>query len=112
MAEWNRPRHVDKPEPGFFEMRLVKGGPLVGARIVHEDGLWSAWIDGAPCGPPHPDPVYANGVYRIWHNAAFSDELSYNFRMELRAWALKHDPEHWAARPQLPVNLPDRPSLF
>ena len=28
-------RSVDRPEPGFFTLRLVKGGPKVPARIVH-----------------------------------------------------------------------------
>lgn len=27
------PRAVDQPEPGFFSMRLVRGGPIVPCRI-------------------------------------------------------------------------------
>lgn len=111
-SEWTAPRSSAKPEPGYFELRLVKGGPLVGARIVCDNGLWSAWIDGLLCGPPHPDPVYATGVYRIWYSGTRSDEGTYLFRLDLREWALRHDPEHWAARPYQPIALDVRPPLF
>lgn len=40
------PRPVDVPVPGFFRVRMAKGGPWVPARIMHEDGLWLVLIDG------------------------------------------------------------------
>ena len=59
---FEKPRAVDQPEAGFFELRQVRGGPLVAAVIKHEGGLWSAEIDGVPCGEPHHDPACADGV--------------------------------------------------
>jgi hypothetical protein len=62
-------RVLDQPQPGCFRLRLVRGGPFVGACIKHALGFWSAEIDGQPCGAAHADPVQAAGVCRIWNNA-------------------------------------------
>ncbi|MCW2248264.1 hypothetical protein M2352_003898 [Azospirillum fermentarium] len=45
------PRTVDRPEPGFFKIRLVRSGPWVPARI------WN--------GPPH-DPLTGDELDRSW----------------------------------------------
>lgn len=69
-------RPVDDPKPGFFRMRLVKGGPFVGAEIRHgaprdpETGgimeersfMWETIIDGKLARDPSPDPALCRRV--------------------------------------------------
>lgn len=112
MRNDERPRVVDQPEPGFFELRLVRGGPLVGARIIHEQGWWTAWIDGKLCGPADQDPVRAEGVCRIWNGARRIDRVLYDFRLSTKSWALANEPDHPAANPGEPIDLGRMRSLF
>ena len=106
------PRQVDDPRPGFFELRLVRGGPMVAGRIVHENGLWHAVINGEKQGEPHPDPAQAAGVMRLWHGGHRITESLYSFRLSLKAWATAHDPSHPAANPHQVISLATRQSVF
>ena len=74
-------RVVDQPEPGFFLIRLCKGGPKIPARITHDFGLWSASIMGAPCGASHEDPLKADGISRIWSYGEMIDHAEYQGRL-------------------------------
>jgi hypothetical protein len=113
MRDWGEPsRRVDLPEPGFFELTLVRSGPLVAAKITFADGLWGAWIDGVPCGDMNADPALADGVFRIWHGARRISESDYNYRLSVKSWALKHDNTHPAANPRQSIDLDARPSIF
>ena len=69
---------IGTPQPGLFRIRLVRNGPWVAARILHEPDsdpvtgeemdrswLWSAEINGSLIAPPSPSPLHA-GVFRIW----------------------------------------------
>lgn len=109
---WISPRQVDQPRPGFFEMRLVRGGPMVAAKITHDDGMYQAWIDGKPRGEPHADPVFALDVYRVWHSGREIDEAIYDFRLAYKAWAKANDPSHPALRPAEVIDLSARKPLF
>lgn len=42
------PRSAETPEPGWYRVRQVKGGPWVPAQIVCDDGFWLAFIAGEP----------------------------------------------------------------
>ncbi len=106
------PRAIDKPEPGFFELRLVKGGPYVPARIMCDGGMWSAEIDGEQCGAPDAEPAAAAGVYRIWTAGRRITEPEYSYRLSLKAWAIQNDPRHPAARPTEAIDLRTFDSLF
>ena len=99
-------RRIDKPAPGFFEIRLVKGGPMVAAQIQHDEatGLWSADIDGEP-GAPHADPMQAEHLARVWLYGRVVTGADYRYRLALKAYALKHDPAHPAAHPREPVRV-------
>lgn len=44
----NAPRRIDQPRPGFFKMRLVRGGPFVAARIWQEGDALKAHINAFP----------------------------------------------------------------
>lgn len=107
------PRVVDQPEPGFFLMRLVRRGPKVAARIVHDEhGIWRAHIDGVPQEPGGADPHRARGVLRIWHSGTRCTEQEYLYRLALKAWAMAHDPDHPAANPERPVSLRRMKPIF
>lgn len=71
-------RNVGKPRPGFFKLRLVRGGPFVPALIIYRPArdpdtgesldrsfMWEAWTDGRLTREPSPDPWKA-GVEKIW----------------------------------------------
>lgn len=40
-------RRIDEPQPGFFRMRIIKGGPYVGAIIKYRLGMLVAEVNGA-----------------------------------------------------------------
>jgi len=107
------PRAVDKPEPGYFSMRLVKNGPQVAARILYDTAVgWSAIINGVVCGPAAEDPVHANGVFRIWLGATRSTESEYRYLLKSAAWANKHAPDDPMANPSKPIDLRNLPPVF
>ena len=60
-------RRIDAPEPCHVAMRLVKGGPVVAARIVRRMGMLIGEINGAP-----------GDVERIWQSGERIDEARYN----------------------------------
>ena len=59
------PRRVDDPQPGWFMLRLVRGGPEVPAAIHREGGLWWVTIDGLRS-EANTDPGWVPDLYRIW----------------------------------------------
>ena len=93
-------------------MRLVRGGPLVAAVIKHEAGLWSAEIDGTPCGEADADPAAAAGVFRIWHGASRIDRTLFEFRLSVKSWAMANDPTHPSANAFEVIDLNRMRSLF
>ncbi len=67
MPNWSQPsRAIDAPEPGFFRMKLVRGGPWVPARIFTRLGHLAAEINGQPC-----------DVDRVWNGGHFISEDDY-----------------------------------
>lgn len=105
-------RPLDNPQPGFFKVRLVKGGPFVGAEIRHgpsrdpETGgvmyersyFWSAEINGRLVRDPSPDPLTA-GVFRIWESGTPIDEAEYRFLIADREWCARNAPQTPEANP-------------
>ena len=71
-----KPRRIDQPEPGCFQMKLVRGGPFIAARIHHENGLWWAVINGK-AGAKASDPVNAPGVFTVWTSGRQIPEREY-----------------------------------
>lgn len=111
-------RPVDQPRPGFFKMRLVKGGPFVGAElrygpsrdpdtggILYERSyLWETRINGALARDPSPDPVAA-GVFRVWLSGTEIDEEEFRYLIADREWCAKHAPHRPEAQPARKVDL-------
>ena len=94
-------RRIDEPEPGLFKTRMVRGGPFVAARIIYDAPLWSAEIDGRPCGAADPDPAHADGVFSIWTYGARVTEAEFNV-------LLGRDP-HPATKP---IDMNAIPTMF
>lgn len=96
-------RAIWPPEPGFFAVRLHKGGWRVPAEIRHTDGLWCAIVDGA-ARMPHADPETAQDIARVWHGGVRIDQATYAWLIAVRDAAASTDPEHPALHPNQPIN--------
>lgn len=108
----NQPtRRVDQPEPGYFCIRLVKGGPWVAAEIRHIDGAWLALIDGVPK-TPHPDPAQAEDVFRIWHYGERIPNYEHAFMVQWAAHVRVFQPDAPEANPTRPINVGREPPPF
>lgn len=95
----NEDRRIDKPRPGWFAMKLVKGGPRVPCRISFDETtrLWSAEIDGAVS--TNADPTLA-GVFRIWLFAMEIEEWVFLNMVDAKArWAVEN-PDHPCLHPR------------
>lgn len=105
-------RIVDQPTPGFFKMRLVRRGPWVPAAITYSVfGLWQATIDGEIFAAD-ADPVFADGVLRVWHSGRFIDEAEYAHMLAVKAWAGTTMPDHPAAQPRKAMDISKLRPLF
>ncbi len=118
------PRNPGEPRPGYFQVRKVRGGPYVGARLIHapptdpETGetldrspLWETWIDGVLVRDPSPDPVAA-GVYRVWDFGEEITEAEYQFLVDHRAWARTNAPDSPEANAGEPIDISKMKSLY
>lgn len=116
-------RNISRPEPGWFLLRLVKGGPLVGACITYEPSRdpvtdepcdrswwWSAWINGELVGEPGVRPN--DQVFRIWESGDRIDEAEYSYMIQSARWAQEYAPDEPAANPRTAVNLLTTPVPF
>lgn len=97
---------LEPPQPGYFLMRLVKKGwAKVPARIICDDGVWQAEINGALEGPKVCDPLMSRSIMRIWETGRMVDLHVYQYAQDLKAWAEQHEPSHPAANPRTPIDL-------
>lgn len=117
-----RARDISRPEPGFFEMKLVKGGHLVPARIFLPCPIVPADHD---CDPfewgRHSDRSRhlmaeiageAADIWRVWTSGRPIAAKEFEYLARLRSWAVEHAPHEPAARPHEAVDLNAQPSLF
>lgn len=113
-------RAVDEPRPGFFRIRLVKGGPWVAARIEHRPSrdpltgelldrspLWRVTIAGEEL-PASPDPLRA-GVFRVWHSGQPISESEYRYLTARREHAIRYEPDLPEAAPRERIDLLSMP---
>jgi hypothetical protein len=93
-------RAVWPPEEGVFALRLVKGGWAVPARIrLTDDGQFQAEVDGETHAA-HADPALAAQVATIWHSGTRITESEWRWLDSMRAWAVKHQPDHPCLHPR------------
>jgi hypothetical protein len=87
-------------------MRLVKKGwSKVPARLIYEDGLWQAEINGALEGPKVANPLDSRSVMRVWEAGRMVSQPEYDHAIALKLWAEKNEPTHPAANPRQPIDL-------
>ena len=97
-------RRIDRPEPGFFKLRLVRKGWQVPVRVLrYTDGTWHVTVNGQDK-PQSTDPIAA-GAQSIWESGTAIDQTEYNYLIALREYALAHDPTHPAATPDKPIRV-------
>lgn len=109
-------RILAQPQPGFYRVKLVKGGVWVGARITYgptldpETGepldrswLYAGTINGEADPDPRPEP--SDAVHRIWEHGERIDEATYQWLLDDRAWAAANEPHRPEANPKTPVDL-------
>jgi hypothetical protein len=106
-------RAIDRPEPGFFKMRLTRGGPWVPAilyrpcpiefnpetfqgvdRVYHLE----AEIDGRPV-----------GLDRIWGYGRRIPMAEYLFLKANSAWVRQYAPHLPEANPRQPIDFDTLP---
>lgn len=114
---WKDP---NRPEPGYWMIKLVRNGPLVPACVrmtetTHEPGNESNDMTGTR------SPQLAAFILdepasldRVWTAVkhAYIDEKEYQYRVELARWAKQHSPEEAAAQPRKPIDLLREPPPF
>lgn len=106
-------RRVDEPSPGFFRIRLVKGGPWVAAEIRRgEDKVWTGLIDGKPGETSSADPAAASDVFRIWHSGEFIPEHEHAYLVQRAQWCRIHQPDSPEANPTRPIDIGRQPPAF
>lgn len=113
----NEERQIDRPQPGYWMIRLVKGAPEVPACIqyeqtTHEPGnpenlmersaILTARING--------DVVRMD---RVWLRRGRSiTKAEHDFQVADARWAAKHSPGEPKANPDRPVDLNSIPPIF
>jgi hypothetical protein len=105
------------PQPGYWLMQLVKGGPRVAAciRIVHtthepgnpsnlmeRSSFIAAFING--------EPADLARVW-LWHGEPIT-KAEHDFRVAEARWAKKHKPDEPVANPRRPIDLLQAPLPF
>lgn len=96
-------RRVWPPEPGYFRVRLVRGGWQVPAKIEIADGKWAVSIDGAYVEEPNADPALA-GAGRVWHYGDIIPEDEYRWLLDLKDAARTLAPSHPCLHPRTPID--------
>lgn len=113
IAGGSPPVHPNDPQQGWFRRRLVKGGPMVPARIwlhqeideatgeLAEDEVWRCEVMGEARDPVDEWP---------WLCARPISEAEYDHLMRLRQWAGWHEqtaePLYDPRRPMDPLKTP------
>lgn len=96
-------RPVWPPTPGFYLVRLVRGGPQVGASITHDETGWSCQIDGVHSGPV-ADPVLLEDIEKIHTYGRFTTEAEVKFRLGLKRYDEIYRPNSPAANPRRAID--------
>lgn len=105
---------VDRPEPGFWLIRLVKRGPYVPARIYWSEGidpdtgesidrprLLCGEVAGEPCDP-----------FDIWLTRRKPiDEKDFRFRTDEIRWLRQNKPDTPQCHPRRPIDFTNLPPI-
>ena len=112
------PLQLHDLQPGFFKVRLVRGGPWVAAELIIAGGRLATTEDGCPVFAPIwlaelPDllveatmegEAFRHPLFRLLYFGVRIDETEYRHLLATAAWARKHSPRNPAANPTKPVD--------
>ena len=99
---------VDDPRPGFYKMRLVRGGPWVAVMIWVDDPTDE--LTGEPLDRPPMLRALVDEVerdpYEVWTSCAGRPipHEEYVYLLEMRHYATEHRPDLPDAAPRDPVD--------
>ena len=96
-------REIDRPEPGFFKLRMVSAGPFVPAIIYR---TCHCTVNGGDDSAPHPWrgtcdryprlEAEINGksveVLRVWQSGRPIDQAEHEYLCADREWCHRHAP--------------------
>lgn len=98
-------RQSDTPRPGFYMLRLVRGGPWVGAEIIQDvDGQWTVMVDGVREGPSH-NPWILPLLEKVHFYGRVTTESEVRFRVGAARWASIYAPSSAPANPHKPIDI-------
>jgi hypothetical protein len=105
------------PMPGFYAMRLARGGIKVAVRIWYGHAIldgeeqdrsydWRCEIDGRTDKLIDGERVPLD-IDAAWPHCAKHpiNEAEYRFLLRRRTWAVEHAPDHPAARPRERIDV-------
>jgi hypothetical protein len=112
-------RRIDTVNPGFYRVKLVRGGPFIAARIVITDDMIEVSHHGHPAHFRLPVPAYFDLVVEqttlgqadkhpltrvSWFGQRIS-EGEYRYLIHMHEWAKAHAPDHPMADPTKPIHV-------
>ena len=100
-------RSPDRPVPGYFAVKLVKGGVECAAQVIeHEDGTISGLINGEPVADGEEDKTktFPDKLQNIWLFGRVIDKDEYEYLLARLQHYRRHDPLDPRARPHERVN--------
>lgn len=113
-------RTYDKPQEGYFRLRLVKGGPFVPASIyrpapweTHEEwwGVLMRWTDRWPALQAE---IFGEDydIDKVWESGVVIPKSEYDYLRDVHRWAVNNEQDHPLRYPRKPINLKDMESIF
>ena len=110
-------RPIADPQPGFYRLRVHKGGPWTPAVIfrpcpleMHIDEPWN-WLDRWPRLAAEIDGIEVE-IERVWHWGQTIKQAEYEFLRADHAWCRQHAGHLPEARPQFGVDVSRIPPIW
>lgn len=119
----NAPRIIDQEQPGFYQLRLVKNGAYVAARIFREchctvnggaDCAAHDWCESCDRFPPLRAEIDGEDAepQRVWISGRPIPEAEYRFLIADAAHCRAHLPSDPKANPRKAVDFHSMPLPF
>jgi hypothetical protein len=98
---------ADKPQPGYYAVRLTKGSVESAAQIIlHEDGSLSGLINNEPVAAEDVDEgrTFPNRLQNIWLFGRAIEKFEYDYLLARLEHYRKTDPSDPRANPSKKVD--------
>ena len=110
------PREIARPRPGFFRVRLIKGGPWVAARIFQpcpiemEPEYWNV-LDRSPSLEAEINGLPGR-VMRIWLSGEEISAAEFHYLLDDAGWCERYAPAEPRANPERAVDVRETQPVF